>query len=93
MCGKCSPWSPPSASGAEIDPMLTALRGCADRLSPALVGEAATTEPVAGRRQRLEELLRFLALVDGLAQRFFESNTSLRAAMELLARNDEAARE
>jgi hypothetical protein len=31
------------------------------------------------------DLLAFLTLVDGLAQRFFESHRSLRAAMELLA--------
>ena len=33
-------------------------------------------------------LLSFLALVDGLAQRFFESHRGLRAAVELLAQDD-----
>jgi hypothetical protein len=33
-------------------------------------------------------MLTFLALVDGLAQRFFESHRGLREAVELLAQKD-----
>ena len=69
----------------EIDPMLSALRQCSACLSPEGLGEQAASETVAGRRRRVEDLLSFLALVDTLAQKFFESNKSLRAAVELLA--------
>ena len=69
----------------EIDPMLNTLRQCGERLSPEGLGGQAASGAVAGRRQRVEDLLSFLALVDTLAQKFFESNKSLRAAVELLA--------
>lgn len=69
----------------EIDPMLNTLRRCGASLSPEALGEDAVSEAVAGRRRRVDDLLSFLALVDTLAQKFFESNKSLRAAVELLA--------
>src|SRR5262245_402819 len=62
----------------EIDPMLGALRQCVERLAPE-AGE---------QRRRVGDLLAFLTLVDGLAQRFFESHKGLRAALELLAQRD-----
>ncbi len=69
----------------EIDPMLNILRQCGERLSPETLGEQAASEVVTGRRRRVEDLLSFLALVDTLAQKFFESNKSLRTAVDLLA--------
>ena len=69
----------------EIDPMLETLRRCGSRLSPESLGNHAATEGIAGRRQRVDDLLSFLALVDTLAQKFFESNKSLRTAVDLLA--------
>jgi DNA-binding transcriptional regulator GbsR (MarR family) len=62
----------------EIDPMLGALRRCGERL-PAEAGE---------QRRRVGDLLSLLTLLDGLAQRFFESHKGLRAALELLAQRD-----
>jgi hypothetical protein len=74
----------------EIDPMITALRRFGQRLAPEQLGTAGD-ERVGGRRQRVADLLAFLGLVDTLAQRFFESHKSLRAALELLAQKDGTA--
>jgi DNA-binding transcriptional regulator GbsR (MarR family) len=73
----------------EIDPMLNTLRQCGEQLSPEALGAQAQDSPVSERRRRVGDLLAFLILVDGLAQRFFESHKSLRAAMELLAGTEE----
>jgi DNA-binding transcriptional regulator GbsR (MarR family) len=66
----------------EMDPMLNALRDCRDRLS---LDSLPHNPQVEDLRHRVNELLAFLTLVDGLAQRFFESHRSLRVAVELLA--------
>jgi DNA-binding transcriptional regulator GbsR (MarR family) len=60
----------------EIDPMLATLRQCEEKLPEVADG---------GQRQRLNDLVSFLALVDALATRFFESHKSLRGALEYLA--------
>src|SRR5262245_58552881 len=73
----------------EIDPMLNTLRQCGERLSAEALGAQAGDERAADRRRRVGDLLAFLSLVDGLAQRFFESHKSLRAALEMLARRDQ----
>jgi DNA-binding transcriptional regulator GbsR (MarR family) len=73
----------------EIDPMLSTLRQCGERLSTEGLGEQAQDSRAVERRRRVDDLLAFLTLVDGLAQRFFESHKSLRAALELLARKEE----
>jgi DNA-binding transcriptional regulator GbsR (MarR family) len=75
----------------EIDPMLATLRQCRERLVPQRLGALAGDDRVAGRRQRIADLLAFLGLMDELAQRFFESHKSLRAALELLSRKDGTA--
>src|SRR6266852_8423838 len=68
----------------EIDPILNTLRRCKEELSvDKLASEAATPEAQA-RLQRINDLYSFLTLVDSLAQRFFESHRSLRAAVGLL---------
>ena len=72
----------------EIDPILNTLRDCRDRLSPESLGPGANSPQAEERRRRVNDLLSFLALVDSLAQRFFESNQGLRAAVELLAQDD-----
>jgi HTH-type transcriptional regulator, glycine betaine synthesis regulator len=73
----------------EIDPILNTLRRCKESLSPEVLGAQADREPARERFQRVNELLKFLALVDGLAQRFFESHRSLREAIQLLAKEDQ----
>jgi DNA-binding transcriptional regulator GbsR (MarR family) len=70
----------------EIDPVLNTLRQCRDRLSPETLGSAAEKAPAADRRRRVNDLLSFLMLMDSLAQRFFDSQSGLRAAVELLER-------
>src|SRR5690349_19427088 len=69
----------------EIDPILNTLRDCRDRLSPEALGRDADKPQAEERRRRVHDLLSFLTLVDGLAQRFFESHRGLRAALDLLA--------
>jgi DNA-binding transcriptional regulator GbsR (MarR family) len=72
----------------ELDPMISALRRCGERLAPEQLGDRANDDRAASRRQRVADLLAFLGLVDFLAQRFFENHTSLRAALELLTQKD-----
>src|SRR6266851_5537952 len=68
----------------EIDPIINTLRRCKEELAvDKLASEAATPEAQA-RLQRINDLYSFLTLVDSLAQRFFESHRSLRAAVGLL---------
>ncbi len=73
----------------EIDPVLTTLRECRERLAPATLGPLSDLPEVRDRRRRIDDLLTLLSLVDTLAQRFFESHKSLRTAVELLAQEDE----
>ena len=73
----------------EIDPILNTLRACRENLSPETLGPAADDAEATERRRRVTELLSFLTLVDGLAQRFFESRRGLREAVELLGRKDD----
>ncbi len=68
----------------EIDPILTTLRDCEGRLA---AGRHAGDDE---RRRRVHDLLAFLTLVDGLAQRFFESRRGLREAVDLLGGPGEA---
>lgn len=69
----------------EIDPILTTLRRCKEELSPEALGAQADDPAAQDHFRRVNELLKFLSMVEGLAQRFFESHRSLRAAVELLA--------
>ena len=73
----------------EVDPILNTLRRCREELSPEAIGAAAREPAVHERSRRINDLYSVLALMDGLAQRFFESHRGLRAAMELLAQNEE----
>jgi DNA-binding transcriptional regulator GbsR (MarR family) len=73
----------------EIDPILATLRGCKEQLSPEGLGAGAENDAVQEQRRRVQDLLSLLSLMDSLAQRFFESNRGLRAAVELLANKKE----
>jgi DNA-binding transcriptional regulator GbsR (MarR family) len=68
----------------EIDPILSTLRRCQDELSPEGLGPLADESAARERHRRVHDLLTFLTLVEGLAQRFFESHRGLREAVELL---------
>jgi DNA-binding transcriptional regulator GbsR (MarR family) len=70
----------------EIDPILSTLRRCQEELSPATLG-AAAEKPIAKERlQRINELLKFLTLMENLAKRFFETHHGLKMAVGLLAK-------
>jgi DNA-binding transcriptional regulator GbsR (MarR family) len=69
----------------EVDPILTTLRRCREELSAEAIGAAADEPSARERLRRMDELYSFLALMDNLAQRFFESHRGLRAAVRLLA--------
>jgi DNA-binding transcriptional regulator GbsR (MarR family) len=71
----------------EIDPILNTLRRCQEELSPEKLGDQAGKPAAQERLQRVNDLLSFLTLVDGLAQRFFESHRGLRDAMALLTQD------
>jgi HTH-type transcriptional regulator, glycine betaine synthesis regulator len=65
----------------EIDPILTTLRQCKEQLSPEKLGPRTDEAAARERYRRVNEMLQFLTLVDGLAQRFFEDHRSLREAV------------
>src|SRR5579885_2352974 len=73
----------------EIDPILNTLRQCREQLTAESLGASAEEPRAAEHRRRVSELYSFLALVDGLAQRFFESHRGLRAAVQLLAQEEQ----
>jgi DNA-binding transcriptional regulator GbsR (MarR family) len=73
----------------EIDPILTTLRRCKEELSPEMLGPQAAEAEAQERFRRVNDLFKFLSMVESLAQRFFESHKGLRAAVELLAQEAE----
>lgn len=72
----------------EIDPMLNTLRRCREQLSAESLGDAAEEATTRDRARRINDLYSFLSMVNSLAQRFFESQRGLRAAVELLAQEE-----
>jgi HTH-type transcriptional regulator, glycine betaine synthesis regulator len=72
----------------EIDPILNTLRRCREDLSLEVLGPLADLPAAQERSRRVNDLFKFLSLMDSLAQRFFESHRSLRAAVELLAKEE-----
>jgi len=70
----------------EIDPIINTLRRCKEELTPN--GSLAAPDEIEKRLQRINSLLKFLTMVDSLAQRFFESHRGLREAVELLAQEE-----
>jgi DNA-binding transcriptional regulator GbsR (MarR family) len=75
----------------EIDPILSVLRRCREQLSPERPGGPAEDDAARERYRRVNDLFSILSLVDGLAQRFFQSQRGLRAAVDLLAQDDPAS--
>jgi DNA-binding transcriptional regulator GbsR (MarR family) len=73
----------------EIDPILTTLRRCREDLAPEALGSAAELPAARERLARVNDLFKAVSLMDRLAQRFFESQRSLREAFELLAQDEE----
>ncbi|MBI1917204.1 MAG: MarR family transcriptional regulator [Planctomycetes bacterium] len=73
----------------EVDPILNTLRQCKERLAPEALGAGADQPQAQDRRRRVNDLLAILSLIDSLAQRFFESQRGLRAAVDLLVQKDE----
>jgi DNA-binding transcriptional regulator GbsR (MarR family) len=72
----------------EIDPILNTLRRCREELSLEELGSLADTPAARERSRRVNDLFKFLSQMDSLAQRFFESHRSLRAAVDLLAQEE-----
>ena len=73
----------------EVDPVLNTLRRCKEQLAPEALGPGGDGPQAQDRRRRVNDLLSILSLIDGLAQRFFESQCGLRAAVDLLAQGEE----
>src|SRR4051794_36630563 len=69
----------------EIDPVLTTLRRCRERLSPDALGPQAKSPAAQDRARRGKDLLTFLSRMESLAPRFFQSHHRLPAAPEFLA--------
>ena len=72
----------------EVDPILNTLRRCREELSLEGLGSLADTPAAREHSRRVNDLFKFLSQMDSLAQRFFESHRSLRAAVELLAQEE-----
>jgi len=72
----------------EINPILMTLRRCREELEPQTLGSAADHPAAQERLRRVNDLLKLVATMDSLAQRFFESQRGLRAAFDLLAQED-----
>jgi DNA-binding transcriptional regulator GbsR (MarR family) len=73
----------------EIDPILNTLRRCREELAPDKLGTGAETAAARERFRRVNDLFKFLSLMESLARRFFESHHGLREAVELLAQGEE----
>lgn len=73
----------------EIDPIVNTLRRCREALSAQSLGPAAEDNAALQRLRRVNDLLSFLTLVDGLAQRFFDTHRGLRDALEILGAKSE----
>jgi DNA-binding transcriptional regulator GbsR (MarR family) len=72
----------------EIDPILTTLRRCREELAPEALGKGPEHPAARERLARVNELFKAVSMMDRLAQRFFESQRSLREAFELLTQED-----
>ena len=72
----------------EIDPVLSTLRNCRDDLSSDALGAGAIKSAAADRYRRVDDLLKFLQLMDHLSQQFLASHKDLRAAVEILTSKD-----
>src|SRR5262249_24580009 len=73
----------------EIDPILNTLRRCREQLSPEELGADAEQPEARERFRRINDLYSLLSQMDRLAQRFLEAHRGLRAALALLAQEEE----
>jgi DNA-binding transcriptional regulator GbsR (MarR family) len=73
----------------EIDPILSTLRRCQEELSADALGSIADTPAAQERARRVNDLLKFLTMMESLAKRFFESHQGLKTAVGLLAQESE----
>jgi len=71
----------------EIDPIISTLHHCKEELSPRNFHSRSDGHLARERSRRINDLLTFLTMMDGLAQRFFETHKGLRTAVKLLAKN------
>jgi DNA-binding transcriptional regulator GbsR (MarR family) len=72
----------------EIDPVLSTLRNCRDDLASDALGAGSTKSASGDRYRRVDDLLKFLQLMDHLSQQFLASHKDLRAAVEILTSKD-----
>jgi DNA-binding transcriptional regulator GbsR (MarR family) len=72
----------------EIDPILNTLRRCREELSAESLGGLSEDLAAQQHARRVNDLFKFLSQMDSLAQRFFASHRALRAAVELLAKEE-----
>ena len=71
----------------EIDPVLVALYECRDFTGEKAIGEGVADPAVRDHNRRLDEMLKFLSLVDALAERFTNpAGKGLRWAAGLLGK-------
>ena len=70
----------------EIDPIVSALEECRQRLESARDGRQRISQPIC--HERLSKMLDFLSIMEVLSDRFIGSETDLARAVELLAAGD-----
>lgn len=71
----------------EIDPIIKTLKDCHTVLEGEVSSQPSVPEPVLQHFRRVEDLLRFLLLVENLAIHFFQRNQGLREVLEMLAQS------
>jgi HTH-type transcriptional regulator, glycine betaine synthesis regulator len=73
----------------EIDPIVNTLRRFQEELSEKSLAGLANAPETKARAARINDLLKFLTLMESLARRFFESHQGLKMAVGLLAQEGE----
>src|SRR5262249_48575667 len=73
----------------EIEPIISTLRPCRAELAEKHLGGLPHENAARDRLRRVDVFLTFPTLVDGPAQRFFETPRGLRGAVELLAKKNQ----
>ena len=73
----------------EIDPIIRTLKDCRELLKGEITGSTKVPEMVEQHFRRVEDLLRFLLLVENLAIHFFRRDQGLREVLEMLAKSHE----
>jgi HTH-type transcriptional regulator, glycine betaine synthesis regulator len=73
----------------EIDPIIRTLKDCRELMHTEVAAHPKVSEAVKQQFQRIEDLLRFLLLIENLAIHFFTRNQGLREILETLAQSHE----